>query len=108
MSDIYTYIHTYIAFVKKANMEYLLSNRTAAEKTDAAAHCASSLSFAMSCIHIMTAIKGNKKVVLFFSHLICLKPQKVGIERNSSHLLPSFISHASTSQTILRTFVSTN
>jgi hypothetical protein len=62
MSDIYTYI----AFVKKANMEYLLSNRTAAEKTDAAAHCASSLSFAMSCIHIMTAIKGNKKVVLFF------------------------------------------
>jgi hypothetical protein len=47
-------------------MEYLLSNRTAAEKTDAAAHCASSLSFAMSCIHIMTAIKGNKKVVLFF------------------------------------------
>jgi uncharacterized membrane protein YvbJ len=103
MSDIYTYI----AFVKKANMEYLLSNRTAAEKTDAAAHCASSLSFAMSCIHIMTAIKGNKKV-LFFSHLICLKPQKVGIERNSSHPLPSFISHASTSQTILRTFVSTN
>jgi hypothetical protein len=45
MSDIYTYIHTYIAFVKKANMEYLLSNKTAAEKTDAAAHCASSLSF---------------------------------------------------------------
>jgi hypothetical protein len=56
----------HIAFVKKANIEYLLSNKTAAEKTDAAAHCASSLSFAMSCILIMTAIKGNKKVALFF------------------------------------------